>query len=95
MIPSNLKVGDIFEDGGYRYKVKAVTEQGYLSSRTNEEPIKEEVKEEIPEDDPTPISKTAINRMSNKELSTLCEKYELPIATGAVMKKALIEKLGL
>lgn len=39
MVKAGLKVGDIFEDDGLRYKVLSVNEDGtYISTRNFEEP---------------------------------------------------------
>lgn len=47
MIPSNLKVGDTFTDGGNTYVVKEVVEVGYISKMVEDIPFTEDVKEEV------------------------------------------------
>lgn len=49
MIKKNMKVGEVFEDGGLYYKVLSVNKDGsYSSTRT----------EEIPEEESTEAKKT-------------------------------------
>ena len=50
MISKNLKVGDIFEDGGRKYKVTKVVENGYESEAFYGEP--EAAPEVKPESEP-------------------------------------------
>jgi len=110
MIRSDLKVGDIFEDGGKKFKVTKVVSKGvYESQRIKADaPVKEEPKEEIKElpfttveekqaqlDSFNTYTKTEIKRLSNKELTALCEKLDITPGSGVEMKKAIIEKLGL
>lgn len=50
MIMPNMKVGEVFEDGGLLYKVLTVNEDGtYLSTRTDEKPVKKVVEEKTEE----------------------------------------------
>ena len=56
MISKNLKVGDIFEDGGRKYKVTKVVENGYESEAFYGEP--EAALEVKPESEPESESKS-------------------------------------
>ena len=111
MIPTNLKVGDRFTDGGRTFEVTAVNELGY-ESRDIDMPVSEQdVKEDEPEEEIKELpfttveekqldsfnkyTKTEINRLNNAELKSVCEKLDLNPGTGVEMKKAIIEKLGL
>lgn len=101
MIPRNLKVGETFVDGGLTYRVTKVLNPPYLYESAvvekGEKPepikVKEEPKEE-PKEDKT-YTKTEINRMPNVKLEELCKELELEVGTGAEMKRAIINKLGL
>lgn len=44
MIPNNLKKGDTFADGGFQYKILAVTKDGYVSKRLTDAEIVESQK---------------------------------------------------
>lgn len=102
MIGTNMKVGDTFEDGGRKFKVLKVNENGtYISEFIGDKVTKPDVKiietEEVIEDTPAEVTytKTEINRKSTADLEKICEKLGLPKKTGTAMKKAIIEKLGL
>lgn len=89
-------IGDIFEDGGFKYEVIGKHELGYAISKrigkadTKVEPIKvEPVKEE------KPYTKTEINRLSTASLEKVCGELGLEIGSGVEMKKAIIKKLEL
>lgn len=104
MIPQNLKVGDKFKDGNSTYEVLEIVELGYTSKRISvdvqdapvsvqkatEQPIENEVVESS-----TTYTKTEINRLNNKELEALCDKLGLEKDTGVLMKKKIIDHLGL
>ena len=62
MAPDNLKVGDIFIDEGYKYKVTAVRTDGCgrydtefvgYAKQAEKEPVKEEVEEKPTEEEKT------------------------------------------
>lgn len=96
MIATNLKIGDVFTDGGRKYKVDGVCELGYIShaidstTETKVE-VKVETKPESKE-----YSKTQINRLPLEELKKVCVEIGIePMETGTAMKKAIIEKLAL
>lgn len=46
MIVSNMKVGDVFEDGGLHFEVQAVLPDGNYISRRIETPVSEGIKPE-------------------------------------------------
>lgn len=106
MIAKNLKVGDTFTEEGKVYQITKVLDNCYESKfiRFEKEAVKEPVKEEIPfyfEEEKVEIppkknySKTAINRLAKEDLEKLCQEIGVETGTGAEMKKAIIEKLGL
>lgn len=107
MIAKNLKVGDTFTECGRVYEITKVFPTCYESKfiRFEKEAVKEPVKEEIPfyfeEEEKVEIpqkknySKTAINRLAKEDLEKLCHEIGVEPGTGAEMKKAIIEKLGL
>lgn len=95
-----MKIGDIFEDGGYTYEVIGMHELGYAISKkvdkaikTNVKPITERIVSE-PIEKPK-YTKTQINRMSTADLEALANELDLITGTGSQMKKAIIEKLEL
>ena len=86
-----MKIGDIFKDGDYTYKVIAIHESGMpISKRVDNEKI--EIKAEAEE---VKYTKTQINRMALNELGTLCNELGIEANTGTEMKKAIIEYFGL
>lgn len=109
MIPKNLKIGDTFTDGGYRFKVKEIVPEGYISTRITDSvvkksdlPVEEKAQPSHLEDEPEKIpnesvnySKTQINRMPNFKLEEVCKELGLEVGTGTEMKRAIIAKLGL
>ena len=106
MIPSTLKVGDIYTDGNRTFEVLSVEGNGvYISKCIKTIPIdaltsvetREEKKEEPKEqlDSFNNYTKTEINRLNVAELEKVCDKLGLEKSTGTAMKKAIIEKLGL
>lgn len=109
MIPKNLKVGDTFVDGTSKFEVTAVNGSGdhvtYEAKRiaanviqnTPEKAQKatEAPKEEAKLDSFNTYTKTEINRLKNDELEELCEQLGLEKDTGILMKKKIIDHLGL
>lgn len=109
MIPSNLKVGDTFTDGGRKYRVDALCSMGYISHAIDmpekvaesAHALVEETKVDIPTEEVAEPSmaknytKTQINRMSVTELEKVCGEVGVEVGTGTAMKKAIIAKLGL
>lgn len=107
MIPTNMKIGDTFEDGNGRYEVTAITPTGYESKRIAvlkdtsagattpvvETPVKTDEKAAL--DSFNQYTRTEINRLNNTELEKVCDKLGLEKSTGIVMKKAIIDHLGL
>ena len=88
-----LKIGDIFEDGGFKYRVKGIHELGYaISERINESDVVAKVEEELPMPE---FTKTQIKRMSTTDLENLCEELGIEKGTGVEMKEAIISKLEL
>ena len=99
MIPKNLKVGDTFEDGGLTYRVLKVLDPPYAyeSAVVTVAPVDKSLIEE-PKEEPREekaYTKTEINRLPNVKLEELCKELDLEIGTGAEMKRAIINKLGL
>lgn len=96
-----MKIGDIFTDGGYTYKVIDMHENGLpISKRIEteekvEETEVEDVGEKVEETEGKKYTKTQINRMALTDLETLCRELELEVGTGTEMKKAIIEYFGL
>lgn len=100
MIPSNLKVGDVFTDE-FTFRVIKVNEDGtYISERVKgakpveDIPVVEMPVEEVKEDIPS-FTKTQINRMPNAELEKVCKDLGIAVGTGTEMKRAIINKLEL
>jgi hypothetical protein len=66
MIKPNMKVGDVFEDGGLLYKVLTVNGDGtYYSTRTEEKLVEEkpvEAKEEVKEEVKKPVARNSRKR---------------------------------
>lgn len=93
MLAENFKIGDVFEDGGFKYKVTGKHELGYaISERIGTDNVVAKVVEELPKPE---YSKTQINRMSASDLENLCEELGIEKGTGVEMKKAVISKLEL
>ena len=107
MIPKNLKVGDKFTDGNRTYEVtKLVPPLGYKSRLVASAPAvgyRSESAQEAPEatikdsklDSFNTYTKTEINRLKNDELEALCDQLGLEKDTGILMKKKIIDHLGL
>lgn len=100
MIPKNLKVGDKFKDGNREYEVIEVVGEDYISKAITDGDVKTpSVAKDITEPDvkkeDAKITKTDVNRMSVSKLEAMSKELGLEIGTGAEMKKAIIEKLGL
>lgn len=88
-----MKIGDIFTDGGFAYRVKGIHELGYaISERIGTSDVVAKVEEPL---EKTTYSKTQINRMSTADLENLCEDLEIEKSSGIEMKKAIIDKLEL
>lgn len=106
MIPKNLKVGDKFTDGNRTYEVTKVVPLGYESRLVASVPApgyRSESAQEAPEatikdselDSFNTYTKTEINRLKNDELEKLCDQLGLEKDTGILMKKKIIDHLGL
>ena len=106
MIPKNLKVGDKFTDGNRTYEVTKVVPLGYESRLVASVPAagyRSESAQEVPEatikdsklDSFNTYTKTEINRLKNDELEALCDQLGLEKDTGILMKKKIIDHLGL
>ena len=103
MIPNNLKVGDKFTEEHRTFEVLALDPLGYVSRLVSSNPAPEYVQEAPSEATEAPIeeakedsyTKTEINRLSTKELEALCDKLGLEKGTGVLMKKTIIDHLGL
>ena len=106
MIPKNLKVGDKFTDGNRTYEVTKVVPLGYESRLVASAPAagdRSESAREAPEatikdsklDSFNTYTKTEINRLKNDELEALCDQLGLEKDTGILMKKKIIDHLGL
>lgn len=106
MIPKNLKVGDKFTDGNRTYEVIKVVPLGYESRLVASAPApgyRSESEQEAPEatikdsklDSFNTYTKTEINRLKNDELESLCDQLGLEKDTGILMKKKIIDHLGL
>jgi hypothetical protein len=106
MIPKNLKVGDKFTDGNRTYEVTKVVPLGYESRLVASAPAvgyRSESAQEAPEatikdsklDSFNTYTKTEINRLKNDELEALCDQLGLEKDTGILMKKKIIDHLGL
>ena len=106
MIPTNLKVGDKFTEENRTYEVLEIVPLGYNSrlvasvpalgdraetaQRATEAAIKDAQLDSF-----NKYTKTEINRLKNDELETLCEQLGLEKDTGILMKKKIIDHLGL
>lgn len=106
MIPKNLKVGDKFTDGNRTYEVTAVVKLGYEAKLVASAPAdgyRSESAQKAPEatikdsklDSFNTYTKTEINRLKNDELEALCDQLGLEKDTGILMKKKIIDHLGL
>ncbi len=106
MIPKNLKVGDKFTEENRTYEVTKIVPLGYESKLVASAPAtgyKAESASEAPEatiqdaqlDSFNKYTKTEINRLKNDELETLCDQLGLERDTGILMKKKIIDRLGL
>lgn len=104
MIPNNLKVGDTFIDGLGKFEITAIDALGRYESKRiaivgdnsalkSETPVKTDEKPLL--DSFNQYTRTEINRLNNTELEKVCEKLGLEKSTGIVMKKAIIDHLGL
>lgn len=106
---NNLKIGDIFYEEEYAYKVTGIVPEGYLAERITETNVKSsdlpktEMAQPSHLEDTTPknykesviFTKTQVNRMPNAELEKLCKELGIEVGTGTEMKRAIIAKLGL
>ena len=106
MIPKGLKIGDKFKDGNRTYEVTAVQGDRYESRLVASVPApgyRSESAQEAPEatikdsklDSFNTYTKTEINRLKNDELEALCDQLGLEKDTGILMKKKIIDHLGL
>lgn len=104
MIPNNLKVGDTFIDGTGKYEITGIDALGRYESKRlafvesnsalkSEPPVKTDEKPLL--DSFNQYTRTEINRLNNTELEKVCDKLGLEKSTGIVMKKAIIDHLGL
>lgn len=93
MLANNFKIGDVFEDGGRKYKITGKHELGYaISEAIGTSDVVAKVVEPLEKPE---YSKTQINRMSTADLENLCEELGIDKGTGVEMKKAIIDKLEL
>ena len=106
MIPKGLKIGEKFKDGNRTYEVTAVQGDRYESRLVASAPAvgyRSESAQEAPEatikdsklDSFNTYTKTEINRLKNDELEALCDQLGLEKDTGILMKKKIIDHLGL
>ena len=105
-IPKNLKVGDKFTDGNRTFEVTEIVPLGYNSRLVASAPAagyRAESAQEAPKatikdnklDSFNSYTKTEINRLKNDELEALCDQLGLEKDTGILMKKKIIDRLGL
>lgn len=104
MIPKNLKVGDKFKDGNATFQVLEIVPLGYNAKRisvdSQDASVSAQEAQEAPIEDAqldsfNTYTKTEINRLNNKELEALCDQLGLEKDTGVLMKKKIIDHLGL
>lgn len=105
-IPKNLKVGEKFTEGNRTFEVLEIVPLGYNSRLVASAPAsgdRAESASEAPEatikdaqlDSFNTYTKTEINRLKNEELERLCEQLGIEKDTGILMKKKIIDHLGL
>lgn len=93
MIKPDMRVGDIFEDGGLHYQVQSVLPDGNYISKLVTEDIKQS--EEAKQYEKKEYSRTEINRMSKDNLTILAKENDIETkedTSGADLKKALLAK---
>lgn len=104
MIPKNLKVGDKFTEENITFEVTKIVPLGYESKRVSmgaqDAPVSAQEAQEAPIEEAqldsfNTYTKTEINRLNNKELEALCDQLGLEKDTGVLMKKKIIDHLGL
>jgi hypothetical protein len=61
MIPKDLKVGDVFCDGGLYYEVQAICVQGYISKKV-EKPIEKKETVDATDKQDAPVRKSTRGR---------------------------------
>ncbi len=68
MIKPNMKVGEVFEDGGLLYKVLTVNEDGtYFSTRTEAKEVKKEEATEVKNEVKKPVARTNTGNNTRKK----------------------------
>lgn len=97
MIKTDMKVGDKFTDGNRTFEVLGVCGDGVYISKCIDVKVPSETIETKPiekEETKSP-TKTDINRMPLDKLEEMCDELGLEKSTGSVMKREIIQKLGL
>lgn len=106
MAPKGLKIGDKFTEENRTFVVTEIVPLGYNAELVASAPApgyRAESAEKTPEatikdsqlDSFNTYTKTEINRLKNDELERLCEQLGIEKDTGILMKKKIIDHLGL
>ena len=106
MAPKGLEIGDKFKEGNRTFEVTEIVPLGYNARLVASAPAtgdRSESAQEAPEatikdsklDSFNTYTKTEINRLKNDELEDLCDQLGLEKDTGILMKKKIIDHLGL
>lgn len=97
-----MKIGDMFTDGGRKYKAIGFDADGRCISTADFEEKSQKndsitpVIEGNKAEEDNKYTKTDIKRMSKENLEALCVELGLPVLeTSADMKTAILEKLAL
>ena len=106
MAPKGLEIGDKFKEGNRTFEVTEIVPLGYNARLVASAPAtgdRSESAQDAPEatikdsklDSFNTYTKTEINRLKNDELEDLCDQLGLEKDTGILMKKKIIDHLGL